>query len=135
MVELTGAHSVNRMVRLREKDQETDHLHSETADVVGREIEHRKRHAQKHHHWLKFAQRWQHAAVDALHKLRSRVHYEDRFSIAAREHMSGVDCYDGKKIRRGGVGDGKNGHEKTCKEDLLVIHPVVDGRFKDVARS
>ena len=49
--------------------------------------------------------------------------------------MNGIDRYDGKKIRRRSGGNGKNGHQKTYKEDLLVIHPVVDGRFKDVARS
>lgn len=48
--------------------------------------------------------------------------------------MSDVDCYDGKQVRRG-HGNGKGGHEKTCTEDLLVIHPVVDGRLKDVARN
>ncbi|KAF8431807.1 Metallo-dependent phosphatase-like protein [Boletus edulis BED1] len=104
---LLGAHYVNKMVRLREKEEKIDHLHSETAEVVGREIEHRER--------------------------RSRMHYQDHFNITAREHMSCVDCYDGTKVRRGN--DGKNGHEKTYKGDLLVIHPVVDGRFKDVARS
>ncbi|KAG6379246.1 5'-nucleotidase [Boletus reticuloceps] len=129
-IALTGANYVNKMVRLREKEQKIDHLHSETADVVGREIEHRERHAHKHH--LTIAQRWQHAAANALH---SRMHYQDHFNITAREHMSGVDCYDGKKVRRGNEEDGKNGHEKSYKEDLLVIHPVVDGRFKDVARS
>ncbi|KAF8556890.1 Metallo-dependent phosphatase [Imleria badia] len=132
---LLGAHYVNKMVRLHEKKHGTDHLHSETADVVRREIEHRKRHACKHHFWPKFAQKWQHAAVNALHKLRSRAHYQDHFNVTAREHMSGVDCYDGKKVRRGDGGNGKNGPEKTYKEDLLVIHPVVDGRLKDVARS
>lgn len=132
---LAGTHYVNKMVRLREKKQGMDHLHSETADVVRREIEHRKRHAHKRSILPKFAQRWQQAAVNALNKLRSRIHYQDHYNVSTREHMSGVDCYDGKKIRRGSGGNGKNGHEKTCKEDLLVIHPVVDGRFKDVARG
>jgi 5'-nucleotidase len=106
-IALAGAHYINKMVRLREKKHEPDHLRSEAA------------------------QRWQHA----LHKLRPRAHYQGHFNITAREHMSGVDCYDGKKVRRGGGEDGKNGHEKTYKADLLVIHPVVDGRLKDVARS
>ena len=132
---LAGTHYVNKMVRLREQNQETDHLHPETADVVRREIEHRNRHTPKHQLWPKFTRRWQNAAVNALHKLRSRVHYEDHFKITAREHMSGVDCYDGKKIRQGSGGNGKNGRETTYKEDLLVIHPIVDGRFKDVART
>ena len=73
--------------------------------------------------------------MNVLHKLRSSVHYRDHFNITAREHMSGVDCYDGKKVRQGRGGNGKDGDEKTCKEDLLLIHPVVDGRFKDVARN
>ena len=104
---LAGAHYINKMVRLREKKHETNHLHSEAA------------------------QKWQRA----LHKLRSRAHYRDHFNVTAREHMSGVDCYDGKKVRQGSGGSGENGREKTYKEDLLVIHPVVDGRCKDVARS
>lgn len=33
------------------------------------------------------------------------------------------------------MGIGVNGQEETCKEDLLVIHPVVDGRLKDAARG
>lgn len=103
--------------------------------MVRREIEHRKRHAQEQRIGSKLAQRWQRAATNALNKLPSRMHYRDHFNITAREHMSGVDCYDGNKVRRGHNGNGKNGHERTVKEDLLVIHPAVDGRFKDVART
>ena len=130
-IKLAGAHYVNKMVRL----QAVDHLHSETADVVRREVEHRERHARKHNLRPSVAQRWQHAAVNALNKFRSRVHYQDHFNITARENMSGVDCYDGKKVRQGNEGNGKNGHEKTHDSDLLVVHPVVDGRLKDVARN
>jgi len=131
---LLGAHYLNKLVRLHEKQHETDHLHSETVDIVRREIEHRKRHApSKHHFWPKFAQRGQRTAVNTLYKLRRRVHYQDHFNTAAREHMSGVDCFDGKKARQGHGGD--DHHENSYEEDLLVIHPVLDGRFKDVARS
>lgn len=131
---LTGAHFVNKMVRLREEKQETGPLHSETVDVVRREVEHRKQHAYKDQPRSTVAQRWQNAAVNALQKLRPRVHYQDHFNITAREHMSSVDCYDGKKVRKGSGGNGGDGQEKTY-EDLLVIHPVVDGRLHDVARS
>ncbi|KAF9228782.1 Metallo-dependent phosphatase [Gyrodon lividus] len=127
---LLGSRYVNRLVRLRDENKEMDHLHTDTAHVVKREMDHRKRHA--HNHWPNIAQKWQHAAAKILHKLRSRAHYLDHINITAREHMSGVDCFNGKKVRRG---NGENGHGKSHSEDLPVIHPVADGRFKDVARN
>jgi len=135
---LLGAQYINKMVRSRGEKQETNHLHSATADVVKREIENRKLLASKGSALPvvgKVAQRWQHAAAMALQNLRSGAHYQDHYNVCAREHMSGVDLYNGRKIRRGTLGIGVNVQEETCKEDLLVIHPVVDGRLKDLARS
>jgi len=45
--------------------------------------------------------------------------------------MSSVDCFGGSEARKGGVAVGKNKDE----DDLPTIHPVVDGRLKDEARS
>ena len=53
-------------------------------------------------------------------------------SIVNREHMSEVDCVDGKKMRSG------EGETQEVKDEesgnYFVIHPVVDGRFKDLGR-
>lgn len=77
------------------------------------------------------------AVVNALQKLRSRAQDQDCFNITAQEHTNSVERYDGKQAQRGSWGNGKNGYdsEKTYREDLFVIHPVVDGRSKDVARG
>jgi len=131
---LLGSRYVNRMARFRDESKGTDHMHTDTADVVKREVDHRKRHANGDY-WPNIAQKWQQATTVILHKLRSRGHYLDNINITAREHMSGVDCFNGKKVRRGGNGSGENGHGKGYSEDLPVIHPVADGRIKDVARN
>ncbi|KAF9234769.1 Metallo-dependent phosphatase-like protein [Melanogaster broomeanus] len=122
---LLGSRYVNRIVRLRDEKKETEHLHMDTDDIVKREIDHRKRHAVPN-----VAQKWQHAGANILQKLRSRAHYMGHINVTEREHMSGVDCFNGKKVRHG-----ENGHEDSHSDDLPVIHPVVDGRFKDVARN
>ncbi|KIK95849.1 hypothetical protein PAXRUDRAFT_826578 [Paxillus rubicundulus Ve08.2h10] len=131
---LLGSRYVNRMVRCRDGSKEMDHLHTDTADVVKREIDHRKRHADGNH-WPNIQKKWQQTTAKILHKLRSRGHYLDHINITAREHMSVVDCFNGMKVRRESNGNGKNGHGKRYSEDLPVIHPVADGRFKDVARN
>ncbi|KAI9570842.1 Metallo-dependent phosphatase-like protein [Boletus coccyginus] len=125
---LIGARRINNNARLRDEKEKVDH-------VARREIEHQTRHAGKCRLWPKFAQRWQHAVVNALQKLRSRAQDQDNFNVTAREHTGVV--YDGKKVQQGSGGDDKNGHdsETIYEEDLFVIHPVVDGRLKDVARS
>ncbi|OJA10884.1 hypothetical protein AZE42_11072, partial [Rhizopogon vesiculosus] len=69
------------------------------------------------------AAKWKRAATGALNQARSRAHYRDHTNVAARESMDSVDCFD----RATGDGDDE--------EDLPVIHPIVDGRIKNVART
>lgn len=45
--------------------------------------------------------------------------------------MSGVDCFDGKAARSSFK---QAGGSDDNDADLIVIHPTVDGRMKDVAR-
>ncbi|EJD53251.1 Metallo-dependent phosphatase [Auricularia subglabra TFB-10046 SS5] len=74
--------------------------------------------------------RWKNAAARALRAQRNNV--QDALHVANREHMSDVDCYDGMAARTGAA------HVKTsdnAKKDVITIHPVVDGRMKDVARA
>jgi len=61
--------------------------------------------------------------------------------------MSEVDCFDGERVRRKWgtqpedmdpekeKGRGETGAHTTDEEDLLHIHPVLDGRFKDIGRA
>ena len=102
------------------------HLHKDTKAIICRERETRK--GQGAHTQSKAAQHWQHAAALAL-RSKSHAHY-----ISRREHMSCVDCYDGGKVRRGGVADEGNVYNQR-EEDLPIIHPVMDGRLKDEGRS
>jgi 5'-nucleotidase len=88
-------------------------LHSSTATILSRELEHRKQEADDHK--SRIAAKWQRAATGALNQVRSQAHYRDHTNVAARESMDSVDCF----------GDDE--------DDLPVIHPVVDGRIKDVA--
>jgi len=80
------------------------------------------------------AQRWKHAASLALNWSRSKEHYQDHLSVTAKEHMSGVDCFDGQKARSGegfeGIPQGEEGGE-----DLPVVSPIVDGRLRDEGRN
>lgn len=132
MIALTGAR-VHNNAHLRERKYEIDFLHSETVDITGREIEHLKQHPRKRP-WTKFVLRWQYAVVNALQKLCSR----SRSQVVAQEHTHRIEHYDAKKIRQWSEGVDKHGHgsEETYNQDeLFVMHPAVDGRFKDMARS
>ena len=74
----------------------------------------------------------------------SRAHYRDQLRVSGREHMSEVDCFDGDKMRKGrferakepeSEGEMKQNEElEGAEEDLVIIHPVVDGRLKDEGR-
>jgi 5'-nucleotidase len=88
-------------------------------------------------------QHWQQAALAAARHIPGRKHYRDHLSVSAREHMSPVDCFDGAKVRtlahKGRVEmteretDDKD-VEFVDNDDLLVVHPMVDGRLKDEGR-
>lgn len=107
------------------------HLHVDTKAVIMKERQWREKHSTPNKSMSKGVQRWQHAAIVALVS-RSYAHYKDQVSVSAREHMSEVDCFDGGKARKGSIGGVKEVNEN---EDLITIHPVIDGRLKDEGRS
>lgn len=89
---------------------------------------------------------WKLAASLVIKSIRSKRHYQETLSVAQVEHMSDVDCFDGEKMRRKwGAPKAKGAKEEkdqdetssrvTDEDDLLLIHPVMDGRFKDVGRA
>jgi hypothetical protein len=139
------------MVKKHDDPNRRKHLHHESSDVVLHEK------AKKEHH----AKRGTSGGWNLVRRLMlSTKHYQgyycllncapfrrmisssdlllvDHLNISVREHMSSVDCVDGSNMRRHGE---QNTEEKTASQDidtddLLVIHPVVDGRLKDVARG
>ncbi|KAH9952203.1 Metallo-dependent phosphatase [Amylocystis lapponica] len=133
---LLGCRFVNRMSRLSSHTA-VQHLHPDTADLVSREKARQERHAGAHHHHRlhlpgKIAGKWRHAANLALRW--SRAHYKDHINVTEREHMSEVDCFDGKGARGGETSKGQS-NKKASKDDLVTIHPIVDGRLKDEGRS
>ncbi|KAH7889945.1 Metallo-dependent phosphatase-like protein [Phlebopus sp. FC_14] len=130
---LLGSRFVNRMARLRDERKEANHLHKGTASIIEREIEHQKRHANAQN--ASVVQMWHHAVAAAMRRVRSGSHYQDIIDVTAREHMSGVDCFNGSRIRRGSKVEDENSISNRYSEDLLAIHPTVDGRLKDEGRS
>jgi len=124
--------------RLAAAQMSVEHLDSGTHNVIARERKLREkgnRHRNPSEHLRQ-------AFSSVVHKLRSRKHYRDHINVTAKEHMSTVDCFDGAKIRKldDGQDDGQDekssvhGKGLNADKDLLVVHPYVDGRLKDVAR-
>ena len=107
-------------------------LNAATNEVIVREKNRQDR-------YLKYAKadvvsRWRHAAHAALRW--SRAHYRDHIRVTEKEHMSGVDCFDGGSMR------GRRPHVQeeqesldVSEDDLITVHPIVDGRFKDEGRK
>ncbi len=103
-------------------------------------ISHAKKRAERKVSSSRAREHWRYAMDEIRQKVRSAMQYQAPFKIVGREHMSGVDCFDGSHARaeKGGeavtaaTDDGQSG---KVDPDLLVIDPVVDGRLKDVGRS
>ncbi|KAG6812759.1 hypothetical protein H0H92_000674 [Tricholoma furcatifolium] len=122
-----GSQYVNMLVNLVAKSKSTGKLHSRTEAAVARETARRKAADSA-------AQNWQRAAKLALQWSRKpRLHYQDHLSVCMTEHMSPVDAYDGQSVRKGE--DQKKKHHAFEEEDLVVIHPEIDGRLKNVAKE
>lgn len=93
----------------------TELLHSSTAAILSRELERREHEADDHK--SRITAKWQRTATSALNQVRTQAYYQDRTNVAVRESVDSVDRF----------GDDE--------DDSLVIHPVLDGRIKDVART
>lgn len=99
-----------------------------TTDIVSRERGRQSRFEKTSAH-KETAHKWKHAAHLAMRW--SRTHYKDTIELSEREHMSPVDCFDGHGMRLGK----ENGGGDEDSKDLLVIHPIVDGRLHDEGRD
>ncbi|KAG6333825.1 hypothetical protein ID866_5257 [Astraeus odoratus] len=126
---LLGSRYVNRMARLFNESKGMGFLHTGTLNIVTREIDRRKQQADSKKSMI--ARRWQNAVSGVILQLRSKAHYVDHMNITAREDMSSVDCFGGSDSKA----NNDNQESADFHEDLLVIHPALDGRLKDEARA
>lgn len=116
------------------------HLHEDTHAIVSRE---RVKTLKSSHHQPRhsISGRWKDAAHEIIRRTRSKAHYRNPLNISAREHMTDVDCFDGTQARTVGktaearVASTSNEDKTDDESDVIVVHPVVDGRLKDVGRK
>lgn len=120
------------------------HLHPDTHEIVASERDRQQKHHAKHkarRQQSNAEQNWVKALSFALHVSRSKKHYRDHINVSAKEHMSAVDCFDGEKVRKMKHDDGPESDQeekegrKPSDEDMLVAHPTVDGRLRDIGRE
>ncbi|KAG5718664.1 Trifunctional nucleotide phosphoesterase protein YfkN [Termitomyces sp. T112] len=106
-------------------------LRPRTEAAVSRETARRR--TRKAHEESVVAEHWKRAAKLAVQwSRRSRLHYQDQLSICTTEHMSPVDAYDGQSIRR----EGQTRKRWTFnEEEMITVHPEIDGRLKDIAKT
>lgn len=131
----TGCRFINRMSRIQSQERIELLLNSASNEIISRE---KARHEQYNRHLLRkdTVSKWRHAMHLALRW--SRAHYKDNIHLTEKEHMSEVDCFDGETLRRGRTRERKSEESDdthdTSLDDLITIHPVVDGRLKDEGR-
>ncbi|KAH8829650.1 Metallo-dependent phosphatase-like protein [Flagelloscypha sp. PMI_526] len=119
---LLGSHMVNRLSRLVKHPSKED-LHENTKKAIVNKHKREQRRSET------AASRWKGAVSKILHP---KEHYQDHTRVARTEHLSSVDPCDGAGMRRG---EAQDNHATFDGADLLEIHPVVDGRLKDVGRQ
>lgn len=130
---------MNRMSRLaRESILSQTFMQAGTANIIQRERKRSQRLENPKMHWKL-------AASLVIKSIRSKRHYQETLSVTQVEHMSDVDCFDGGKIiKEWGAPQAQAGKEEKgqdekssgkAADDLLVIHPVMDGRMNDIGRD
>jgi 5'-nucleotidase len=122
-----GAQFVNNQART---DESHPNIHPDAQVIITRE---KAKQNKFQNHKSHAADRWKRAGTLIMHLSRATRHYRDQISITHKEDMSSVDCFDGARLRAGGspVQDGAKSNEQD--EDMITIHPIVDGRLKNVA--
>ncbi|THH05733.1 hypothetical protein EW145_g4582 [Phellinidium pouzarii] len=128
---LLGSKYINKMNVPSARSKEPAHLHAET----GKMLQHAKERAQRL--GREASQRWRHALDEARAIIHSPARYRAPLSIASREHMTDVDCFDGERVRAGERHQMDRSKDAAEEEDhdLLVISPIADGRLKDAGQS
>lgn len=76
---------------------------------------------------------WKNAVNKIIQQQRSKAHYCNQLNASANQHMSAVDPFDGARARQGELTTFLKCSGQD--EDLLVVSPAIDGRFKDEGRG
>ncbi|KAH9484179.1 Trifunctional nucleotide phosphoesterase protein YfkN [Psilocybe cubensis] len=125
---MLGSHFVNKVIR--KKEEKISFLRKTTLPTI-HELEKEFKLA-KADRSTAATRLWKYAANLALHRGRSKSYYQTHIKISSTEHMSSVDAYDGESIRKG----------RECRkvstepdDDLLLVHPHVDGRLVNVGKG
>ncbi|KAH9060048.1 Metallo-dependent phosphatase [Lactarius vividus] len=126
---LLGSQFVTRLARFNESQV---HLHEETHKIIQNE---RSRLVKATSHLSAAAEHWQKITSSALRWSRSGRRFSEHIHITSKEHMSGVDCFDGAKQRAGELQGESDGLGRPSDEDLLVVYPWVDGRLRDEGQN
>lgn len=116
-----GSQFVNKMVRLQ-TDAATFHPKTQAA------IE-----QQRHEDGSKSKSLWKNAVNKVIKQQHGQDHYRNQLNVAANQHMSTVDAFDGVKARQGKSTTYVEPSEDG--QDLLVVSPMIDGRFRDEGRD
>lgn len=76
---------------------------------------------------------WRNAVNKVIKQQHGQDHYRNQLNVAANQHMSTVDAFDGVHARQGKTTTYVEPSEDG--EDLLVVSPMIDGRFRDEGRD
>ncbi|KAI9446638.1 Metallo-dependent phosphatase [Lactarius indigo] len=126
---LLGSQFVTRLARFNESQA---HLDEETHKIIQNE---RSRLVKATSRLSAAAEHWQKITSSALRWSRSGRRFSQHIHITSKEHMSGVDCFDGAKQRAGELQCESDGPGRPSDDDLLVVYPWVDGRLRDEAQN
>jgi hypothetical protein len=132
----SGSQYINRLTAL-ESIASQSFMDARTSQIVNEERQHYSSGQRQHGKAL-----WKQIVVEKVLGC-SKKQIEEAFSVSGREHMVGVDCYDGTTTRGAGMGATSEEERQTSAEKiqaearkyLVTIEPVVDGRMKDIARD
>ncbi|TFL07384.1 Metallo-dependent phosphatase [Pterulicium gracile] len=124
---LMGCHYVNKMARLSDQSEEeiARHLHKQTQSII--QVERASRKNVGRLASSRAVSNW-HRAFNTVRDVRQ--HFASNLCITNREHMSGIDAFDGEKARKGLLISSED-EKDTPDEDLLRATPSIDGRLKD----
>lgn len=77
---------------------------------------------------------WKNAVEKVVKMERSGSHYQNQLNVCVVQHMSSVDVFDGRSARNGEPVAYVAAVDNTG-EDLVVVSPTIDGRFRDEGRE